>query len=251
MEKTGFSREDTERQVKLLLHYRLIVNHTLFPAFPRQGWKVYTSLPQHQQIIRILRQHGYHDDPSRRTREHLGEHYPTGMALEGRGRQQDRGRTYPPEEEINEDLDYREQTITVMQEWRDMKPYRPKEFSPEAVREKKKKFQWLLNKLSDIYGIRRPTLRIGRMTAETWVADASSGSSCYNRITHTITLVGKFSVTTFLHEFAHARGFDETDAVMWSQNLFKRIFPISYSRIKKEGHMYLRGNPERPYHESD
>ena len=56
-----------------------------------------------------------------------------------------------------------------------------------------------------------------------------------------ITL-GKFSVVTLLHEFAHARGMDERGACTWSINLFRRVFPRSWSRCRFAGHVVLRSD---------
>ena len=56
----------------------------------------------------------------------------------------------------------------------------------------------------------------------------------------TVVLVGKFSVITFLHEFGHLLGGDETEAVRWSINLFKKIFPRSFSQLTESGHLLLK-----------
>jgi len=73
------------------------------------------------------------------------------------------------------------------------------------------------------------------------VIDGScSGSSYYRRSTDTISLSGKLSVVTFLHEFAHALGRDEFGACRWSINLFRRCFPRSYARTTCEGHVLRR-----------
>ena len=58
----------------------------------------------------------------------------------------------------------------------------------------------------------------------------------YTPATHEIRLIGKLSVVTYLHEFAHARGADERQAVAWSVNLFARLFPRSFARLDQHGH---------------
>jgi hypothetical protein len=45
---------------------------------------------------------------------------------------------------------------------------------------------------------------------------------------------------TFLHEFAHARGFDERQACRWSINLFRRCFPRSFASCRQVGHTLVR-----------
>lgn len=248
MQKTSLSKEDVERQVKLLLHYQLIKNHQMFPQFPTLGWKVYTERANHTKIMNILRQHGYQDPESQRTRESLRGYYPIGMALEGLGRQPNNRRSYPPTVPINEDLEYRQETIDIMNKWRDeIKPFRPKEYSVEAVKEKKRKYQWLTDKLSEVYRIRKPRIVVGNITQESWNKTGSSGSSNYRPLSHTITINGKFSVLTLLHEYGHARGFDETDATLWSVNLFKKTFPVSYSKLQGSGHTLIQTNQEREF----
>lgn len=239
MEKTQFSTTIVEKNVKSLLAKKWILKNARFPSFPATGWRVYTQPDKHTEIINKLREGGFEHEQSSITRAR--GYYPTGMQLEGEGQQENRNRYYPPDQSVNVDLQYRPQTIAVMKHFRDtIKPFRPREYSEQAVAEKFKKFQWLNLKLSKIYKIPTPTLRIGLMTAESWSKDGSSGTSNYNRATNTITLNGKFSVTTFIHEYAHARGFDETDAVMWSYNLYQRTFPVSSSRMINDGHMIIR-----------
>jgi hypothetical protein len=57
-----------------------------------------------------------------------------------------------------------------------------------------------------------------------------------------IALVGKLSVVTYLHELAHARGYDERQAVKWSVNLFRKVFPRSFARCQQEGHLLTTNN---------
>ena len=45
---------------------------------------------------------------------------------------------------------------------------------------------------------------------------------------------------TYLHEFAHARGYDERGACRWSLNLFRRCFPRSFARCRPVGHTLVR-----------
>jgi hypothetical protein len=87
--------------------------------------------------------------------------------------------------------------------------------------------------LSAAYGIRAPRLVVR------W-SRGSSGASCYRPLPHRIELRGRFSVVTFLHEFAHARGFDERGACRWSINLFAKCFPRSFARCRCVGHTLVR-----------
>jgi len=248
IEKTSLTKEDVTRQVKLLLNYNLIKTNSRFPQFPNQGWRVYTSSLEHNKIMGILREHGYRDEATESGINACNGYHPTGMDLEGLGVQPNRGRSYPSGVPINEDLSYRPETIRVMEEWRDrIKPFRPKEYSQEAIKEKLKKFKWLSDKLSAIYHINPPKIKVGTITEETWNTPGSSGSSYYNLANHSITINGKFSVITFIHEFGHSRGFDEIDTTMWSVNLFKRIFPVSFSKLQGQGHMLQQNQEQRRF----
>ena len=46
----------------------------------------------------------------------------------------------------------------------------------------------------------------------------------------------RLSVVTYLHEFAHAMGRDERGACRWSLNLFRRVFPEQFARLRTDGH---------------
>lgn len=89
--------------------------------------------------------------------------------------------------------------------------------------------------LAAAYGIPAPTIRVR----------ASRGGDCYRPASNTIELSSRISVVTFLHEFGHARGFDERQTCRWSINLFRRCFPRSYARCRHVRHMLVRTTNER------
>lgn len=72
---------------------------------------------------------------------------------------------------------------------------------------------------------------------------ARSGCSGGSRLVadlNRIELTGRLSVVTMLHLFAKARfgattGADHVRAIRWSATLFKRCFPISFSRCRVAG----------------
>ncbi len=99
---------------------------------------------------------------------------------------------------------------------------------------RKKKFQRLNRDLARACSIQEPTLDFGVLDS------GSSGSSFYSPSDHRIVMIGKLSVVTYLHEFAHALGFDEEAACRWSINLFRRCFPRQYSRLIHLGHTLVR-----------
>ena len=88
-----------------------------------------------------------------------------------------------------------------------------------TVEDREAKFEQLNRDLATACGIAVPALNCQ------CIDGSSSGSSHYIPTQHRIVLVGKLSVVTYLHEFAHALGMDERDACRWSINLFRRCFP--------------------------
>jgi hypothetical protein len=84
-----------------------------------------------------------------------------------------------------------------------------------------------LDRLAEAYGVRRPSLAVGR-------------TDCYRPGLNSIELTPALSVVTFLHEFSHARGHDERDACRWSINLFRRCFPRSYAACRHVRHTLVR-----------
>ena len=100
---------------------------------------------------------------------------------------------------------------------------------------RKGKFRRLNRDLAAAYAIAEPRLFYCNVEA-----NAPSGSSCYRPAGHSITLTGRLSVLTYLHELAHARGADERQACRWSINLFRRCFPRSFARCRAVGHTLVR-----------
>lgn len=101
--------------------------------------------------------------------------------------------------------------------------------------ERLEKFRRCIGRLSRVYGIEEPRVVRGI------VRRGSSGASCYVPAVHTITLSGRLSVVTMLHEFAHAMGKGERGAVKWSVNLFRRVWPEQFERCEHEGHVLVAG----------
>jgi hypothetical protein len=119
--------------------------------------------------------------------------------------------------------------LVAVREFRRSKPWRG------TVAERRAKFVRLNQALALAYGIPRPSLDFRGVEA-----GVHSGHSSYVRGSNTIILRGRLSVVTYLHEFAHARGADERQAVRWSINLFRRCFPRSFARCRQDGHTLIR-----------
>lgn len=137
--------------------------------------------------------------------------------------------TYPASvAECIEERTYKPETVAAVRDFRRSKPWRG---------------DWIqqVSKLAELH--RRLIVAYDlttRLDFSASGADVSSGSSSYCSVTNTITLQGRLSVVTYLHEFAHALGYGEQGACRWSINLFRRFFPQSFARLRQEGHMLLR-----------
>jgi hypothetical protein len=129
------------------------------------------------------------------------------------------------EEALGQPLKFPPATLKAVRAFAASKPWRG------SIEERKAKFRQLHVDLCRVYGV-NPTLTIeGDGTGD-------SGGSSYCQISDTITLVGRLSVITFLHEWGHVlKGHDEFAACRWSLRLFQRCFPRSFSRLRWEGHV--------------
>jgi len=129
---------------------------------------------------------------------------------------------------LDDRMTFRPAALRAMREFRASHPWRGDNDQRKA------KFQELVVALAEAYQIAAPELLFDRLDG------SSSGASSYDPSRHRIVLRGRLSVITLLHEFAHARGMSERAAVRWSVNLFRRVFPRSFSRLVHRGHLLLR-----------
>ena len=139
-------------------------------------------------------------------------------------------RKYPQAviEILDDDIQYPTAVIKSVERFAASSPWQG------SLNTRKKKFQLINRDLASACNIEMPTLGFGLLDG------GSSGASHYTPIDHRIIIVGKLSVVTFLHEFAHALGMDEQDACRWSINLFRKCFPRQYSRLIHFGHTLVR-----------
>ena len=127
---------------------------------------------------------------------------------------------------------FRRGVVAAAREFRRVGPWRG------ALEERKRKFRRLNGALAAAYGMPVPELRFAGIDGS-----FSGASSCRRRGTGrpaVITMRGRLSVVTYLHEFAHALGRDERGACRWSINLFRRVFPEQYARLQADGHTLRR-----------
>ena len=127
-------------------------------------------------------------------------------------------------EVLNDRATYNPAALRAVREFARSKPWRGSHTARVV------KFQTLHRALSNAYAIVQPELRFEPL---------NRGSSYYQPGTNAIVLCGRLSVVTYLHEFGHARGFDERQTCRWSINLFRRCFPRSYASCRHDGHMLV------------
>ena len=126
---------------------------------------------------------------------------------------------------------FRPSVVRAVKRFARSKPYRG---TPD---ERRAKFVALHAALCSAYG-KQTALAFGGLDG------GDSGASNYRPATDLITVCGRLSVVTYLHEFAHALGRDEREAVRWSVNLFRVGFPRSFARCGQSGHMLRQGEPD-------
>jgi len=139
-----------------------------------------------------------------------------------------RRRNYPAHgsEVLDNSIRYRRATLRAVRRFARTRSWRG------SLEARRVKFGALHRTLCEIYG------RQTRLEFRGGGGD--SGSSSYSPGLDLITLRGRLSVVTYLHEFTHALGRDERAACRWSLNLFKTCFPRSFARCRFEGHVLYR-----------
>ena len=133
---------------------------------------------------------------------------------------------------LRDGMRFRRGVVAAVKAFRRVGPWRG------TLDERKGKFRRLNEALAEAYGMPTPELHFAGIDGS-----FSGASSCRRRgegRAAVITMRGKLSVVTFLHEFAHALGRDEHGACRWSINLFRRVFPEQYARLRADGHTLRR-----------
>jgi hypothetical protein len=130
---------------------------------------------------------------------------------------------------FNDQMKYKRETIKAMKKFKATNPWKG------TVDERFEKFKTLCDELKVIY-----TLPGLELDADIQRPYSPSIWSCYCPSEKLILLHGRFSVVTFLHEFAHAMDKNEFGATRWSVNLFRKIFPEKMDALKNNGHCLIR-----------
>jgi hypothetical protein len=142
-------------------------------------------------------------------------------------------REYPHSvsEVLDDQMKFKPTVIRAVRHFAQMKPWRG------SVPERQEKFRWLNRALADAYGVEEPRLVFGTDESK------DSGSSCHIPRLNTIILRGRLSFLTFAHEWGHRLfGPSESQACRWSLNLFRKVWPRTFTRFRWDGHM-LRAAP--------
>lgn len=135
------------------------------------------------------------------------------------------------EEALGRPLKFRRDTLAAMRAFAASRPWRG------TFEECGQKFRTCHADLCRVYDV-NPSLVID------FDESSDSGGSTYDPVAKVITLRGRLSVVTFLHEWGHVlKGHSEFEACRWSLRLFQRCFPRSWSRLRFDGHM-ARKNDE-------
>ena len=101
-----------------------------------------------------------------------------------------------------------------------------------TIRERKKKFLWLNAELNKIFG--KKTVLEFEIPDRFSLWHSSEHSVYYYEPVDIIVLVGRLSVVTYLHEYAHSLGYDEQMATDWSREWFRIVFPEQMKKLVKE-----------------
>ena len=133
---------------------------------------------------------------------------------------------------------YQQELIDLVNQWSG------KQVWTGTIDERKQKFIWMHERLQRLFDKPEIKLVFGSITKETEKRQGSSGAS--KALPSHIIISNKLSVVTFLHEWAHVLGMNETQAIEWSQGLFKIGFPTKYRETKKfpEAGLLLKLKPK-------
>lgn len=130
-------------------------------------------------------------------------------------------------EVLDDSIKYKREAIAAVKAFARRRPWKG------SLRRRREKFGDLHLELCRVYGLRTRLEFVG--------GAGGSGSSSYSPREDVITLRGRLSVVTYLHEFAHALcGSCERQACRWSLNLFRKCFPRSFARCEVVGHTLVR-----------
>lgn len=127
---------------------------------------------------------------------------------------------------VAEEIEFPEAVLTALKHFK--KTYRNRDL-PAGLVARREGMEEMLEKFCTAYNIPAIAFAVDDLSE-----NGDSGSSSVCSISRTITMRGKLSVITFLHEFAHALlpGTGEEGARKWSLTLFKKVYPRAFERLE-------------------
>jgi hypothetical protein len=142
---------------------------------------------------------------------------------------------------IDENMKYRPGVLTAVKKFRKSGPWEGTE------KEMQDKILVLNEELAKLYEIATPKV--------VFVDEFPAGPCCIPGAKPAVIFLqqikstGKYSIVAFLHEFGHTLGKGEKETCRWSLNLFKRVFPKQYEKLKPgegehDGHILYRPKDE-------
>jgi len=136
---------------------------------------------------------------------------------------------YPTQEQImSSPVKHKKEVIETTKTWRKEIWKEKKNGNP---REKFEALSTLISRIVNIYD--KPVTVI-------FEPDGIIGC-CYHTQTKTIVIDRTLSVISTLHELAHHLfGRSETQACRWSVWLFKKVWPLAFTKLRWEGHLLKR-----------
>jgi len=133
------------------------------------------------------------------------------------------------DEILSDDYQFKKGTVTALKLFKKQRTYKyPTEVRLAGMR-------LLVVRICKVHGIQPPKVLARNIDG------SFSGSSSYSFAKHEIVMQGKLSIITLLHELAHCiYGASETQAVRWSVNLFRQVYPEQYANLTHQGHCLVR-----------
>jgi len=127
---------------------------------------------------------------------------------------------------VAEEIEFPEAVLTALKHFK--KTYRNRDL-PAGLVARREGMEEMLEKFCTAYNLPAIAFAVDDLSE-----NGDSGSSSFCSISRTITMRGKLSVITFLHEFAHALlpGPGEEGARKWSLTLFKKVYPRAFERLE-------------------
>ena len=130
---------------------------------------------------------------------------------------------------INDNVKLNRAAFAAVREFRRSKPWRG------TFEERLEKFMKLTTGLGEAYGVQGLELIFQGEESLMTLGDGK-----YDPKTNRIILVRKLSVVTLLHCMAAARGYTARERFAWSLSVFKKMFPVSFSRCHAVGIFLVR-----------